>query len=273
MKTILLTGATGAVGEAAARAIAARGNVNLLIAGRDRKKITQLVSSLSGPQATVEGVEMDLADPRSVSAAAGALGKRLRSLDALVNVAAVYKAQRATNPRGWEAMFATNHMGPFTLTSTLLPLLKSTPGSKVVTVSAPSSTHLNFEDLHYEKKYSSLNAFGASKMMNLLFTFKLADQFKGSPHASFAFHPGLVKSDLLKEGSAFVRGLFRLISSPPKKSGEALAKLVLEGDVKSQNGKFYNNSLKEMKAAGYAYGEQVQQKLWSLSESLLQESK
>jgi retinol dehydrogenase 12 len=269
MKTILLTGATGAVGQAAAKALAEQGNVHIVLAGRDNGRLTKLKNEISRNGVTVEVLEVDLSDINSVKNAVGKFIGSHQNLNAIVNVAAVYKANRATSPQGHEMMLATNHLGPFQLSTRLMPLLKASPGSKVITVAAPSSTKLNFDDLNYEQKYSSLTAFGASKMMNLLFAFRLGEMFKGSSHASIAFHPGLIKSDLLKESAPFVKGLFRLISARPEKPGKAIARLVMEGDPATQNGKFFNSSLKEMKASVYAYGPQVQEKLWKLSETLV----
>jgi NAD(P)-dependent dehydrogenase (short-subunit alcohol dehydrogenase family) len=268
MKTILITGVTGAVGEAAARAIARRGDVQLILAGRNAGRLTKLAGELSKGGVKTETVDVDLGDSSSVKRAVEQVRSTHQSLDAIVNIAAVYKAGRTTNAQGKETMMATNHLGPFTLTTGLLPLVKAASQGKVLTVAAPSSTQLNFEDFNYEKKFSSLNAFGASKMMNLLFAFRLADQFNDSRHASMAFHPGLIKSDLLKEGAPFVKWLFRMMSAKPEKAGEAIASLVLEGDPSRQNGKFYNSSLKEMKPASYATRKDVQEKLWNISEQL-----
>jgi NAD(P)-dependent dehydrogenase (short-subunit alcohol dehydrogenase family) len=269
MKTVLITGATGAVGEAAARGLAKNRDLRLVLAGRDTAKLEALRERLRGYPARFELLEIDLSNRSCVKSAAEAIQRHYDQLHGLVNVAAVYKGKHTKTQDGLETMFATNHLGPFQLSTRLVPLIKSTPGGKILTVSAPSSTKINFSDINGDKKFSSLSAFGASKMMNLLFAFRLGEMFKGTSNASMAFHPGLVKSDLLKEGPAFVRGLFRLISAKPEKTGNAIATLVLDGNPASQNGKFYNNRFKEMKAAGYAYDPAIQQKLWALSEEIV----
>jgi NAD(P)-dependent dehydrogenase (short-subunit alcohol dehydrogenase family) len=271
MKTIVITGATGAVGQAAAKAIAAGKSANLVLVGRNMDKLRELRADITRRGSTCELVEADMSDISAVHDAVKLITTKHERVDALVNIAAVYKASKTTDKKGREIMFVTNHLGPFTLTTGLLPLLKKTRGSKVLTVSAPSSTKLDFENLNAEKKFSSLTAFGASKMMNLLMAFRLAQAVKESGLASMAFHPGLVKSELLKEGPAMLRGILRLISSDATKTGRAIASLIFEGDVAEQNGKFYNNSLKPMKAAGYAYDNAVQNRLWKLSEELAAE--
>jgi NAD(P)-dependent dehydrogenase (short-subunit alcohol dehydrogenase family) len=213
---------------------------------------------------------MDMSDSNSVNEAVKKIKKNYHRIDALVNVAAVYKAKKALTIDKRETMFATNHLAPFALTTGLLEILQSTPGSKVFTVTAPSSTKIDFDNLNAEKSFSALGAFGGSKMMNLLFAFHLAKKFNGTSHASIAFHPGLVKSSLLSESPAVVRGLFNLISSSPEKTGEAIARLVLDGRAETQNGKFFDKNLKEMKAAKHAYDESIQKKLWQISEKMLE---
>jgi NAD(P)-dependent dehydrogenase (short-subunit alcohol dehydrogenase family) len=77
-------------------------------------------------------------------------------------------------------MFAVNHLGHFLLTWLLLDTLRISAPSRVLMVSAPSTTQLNFDDLQGEKMFSSLHAFGASKMGNLLFTYDLARRLLGT---------------------------------------------------------------------------------------------
>jgi NAD(P)-dependent dehydrogenase (short-subunit alcohol dehydrogenase family) len=269
MKTIVITGATGAVGKATVMALAGKGNVEIVLAGRNTSKLDELRSGLKGENVKVQVVPMDMSDSESVKQAVAKIKSMYTKIDALINVAAVYKAQKTTTKQNRETMFATNHLAPFALSNGLMPLLNAAPGSKILTVTAPSGTKLDFENLNGEKKFSSLGAFGGTKMMNLLFSFELGKKFQGTDHAAIAFHPGLVKSDLLNEGPAFLRGLLRLMSSNPGKTANAIVKLVTEGDPKNQNGKFYNNSLKEMKAASFANDDSNQKKLWLISERML----
>jgi short-subunit dehydrogenase len=269
MKTIVITGATGAIGMAAAKALSQKGNVHLVLVGRNIEKMDRLKNTLGTQTTIVDLIRADLGDAESVKRGIESIRSRYGKVDGLINIAAVYKAQRTLTNQNRETMFATNHLAPFALTTGLLDILKNTPGSKVLTVTAPSSTKIDFENLNSEKKFSSLGVFGGTKMMNLLFAFRLSKLLPGNSHASIAFHPGLVKSELLNESPAMLRGLFRLISSSPDKTGNAIASLILEGKTDTQNGKFYNNAGKELKAASFAYDEGVQQKLWRISETML----
>src|SRR5207249_5940135 len=122
-------------------------------------------------------------------------------------------------PDGLETMFATNHLGPLLLTNLLLEELKRSADARVINVTAPSTTKLNFDDLQGEKKFSALSAFGASKMCNLLFTYELARRLAGTGLTANAFHPGLMKTDLLNEAPGMVRWLSHLFATSPERAG------------------------------------------------------
>jgi short-subunit dehydrogenase len=270
MKNIIITGATGSIGKASAIALARKENVQLIIAGRNSAKLNQLKKELQSinKNCNPDLVELDLGNISSIKKASESIRQKYPQIHGLVNVAAIYKQKRETNNAGHEMMFATNHLGPFLFTKSLLDNIKNTEGSKVLTVSAPSSTAIDFENLNGEKKFSAFGAFGASKMMNLLFAFKLGRELEKGSQASMAFHPGLVKSDLLNEGPGLMKGFFRMISSPPEKTAQAIASLITEGNASSQNGKFFDKNMKELKAASRAYDQGIQDQLWKRSVEL-----
>src|ERR1043165_214110 len=198
---IVITGVTGSIGGAAAKELAKSEKNDLIIVGRNESKLQQIKNELKtiNPKVTIEIVVADLSSVKSVRQAVEVIKSKTNSLAGILNVAAVYRNKRIMTNEGLETMFATNHLGPFQLTLGLLELLKRNPGSKVVTVTAPSTTKLDFDDLQGEKKFSALNKFGASKMANLLFTFSLARKPEGTGVSAIAFHPGLVKSELTQE--------------------------------------------------------------------------
>lgn len=269
-KTILITGVTGSVGKATAFNVAKTG-ANTVLLARNKSKLEALqkeVIEATGNK-NVEILVADLADVKSIRAAANEFKQKHTRLDSLVNIAAVYRRNRELTNTGLEMMFATNHLAPFVLTNELSGVLKSSAPSRVVTVSAPSSTKLNFSDLQGEKKFSSLGSFGASKMMNLMFTYDLARRMEGSGVAVMAMHPGLVKSDLTNEMPGALKLLFKMISSKPDKAAGMLTRLATAPQYEGANGKFFKYNGKEMKSAAHSYDKTQQEKLWSMSEDLV----
>ena len=155
----------------------------------------------------------DLSEPQSILKATAEIKAKYTFLNTLINVAAIFRRDRLENSMGLEYMFATNHLGPFILTNELLELLKSSKPSRIVTVSAPSTTKIKFEDLQGKKKFSAgfMGAFGATKMMNLMFTYALAKRLEGTGVTANVFHPGLVKSNLTREMPALMNFIFKKI--------------------------------------------------------------
>src|SRR2546425_1041414 len=117
MPTVVVTGATGAIGSATVAALV--------------KRRAQVVS-LSRPA-------LDLSSMASVRAAARELNRTVRHIDALLNIAAMYSTTYRKNGDAIELMLATNHLGPFLLTNLLRDHLSG--GGRVITVTAPSGTH------------------------------------------------------------------------------------------------------------------------------------
>lgn len=270
MKTYVITGVTGAVGKAAALELA-KGEHQLILLARNKSKLDNVINEIktASGNKNIEGLIVDFADLSSIKKAAAEIKSRLTKLDGLVNIAATYKAKRELTKDKLESMFAVNHLSVFVLTNELLPLINASPGARILTVSAPSTTKLNFDDLQGEKKFSALSAFGASKMGNLLYTYALARKMNGIGTAAMVFHPGLVKSDLTREMPAALRFLFKLISKKPEKAGHAIAQLMTSNKFLDVNGKFFDSDFKELKPPGYSADKDVQEKLWKLSEELV----
>ena len=72
-------------------------------------------------------------------------------------------------------------MAPFLLTSLLLERLIASTPARVVTVSsgAQSMGKVDFDDLMGEQDYSGQRAYSQSKLANVMFTYELADAWKG----------------------------------------------------------------------------------------------
>lgn len=270
-KTIAITGATGTVGKATAMEFAKHNHTVILI-GRNQQKLESVKAEIvkATHNNKIEIVQADLSEPKQIKKAADEIKSRHQSLHALLNIAAIYSKQRKENSQGHEFMFATNHLGPFVLTNELLPLLQASKPAKVITVSAPSTTKVNFDDINSKQKWSPgfMGVFGASKMMNLMFTYSLAEKIEGSGVTASVLHPGLVKSELTKEMPAFLRFIFNGMSGKPDKAAAMLYKLATDPAYSKSNGTFFKNTGKEIKSSRYSYDKANRDRLWKVSEEL-----
>src|SRR6267143_3692015 len=123
MITVVVTGATGAIGSATVTAL---------------QRYRAQVIPLSRPA-------LDLSSMASVRAAARELNRTAGHIDALLHVAAVFVPTYRKTADGWELMLATNHLGPFMLTNLLRDRLIG--GGRVITVTAPSTTRVDIDQL------------------------------------------------------------------------------------------------------------------------------
>jgi NAD(P)-dependent dehydrogenase (short-subunit alcohol dehydrogenase family) len=137
----------------------------------------------------------------------------------------------------------------------------------VITVTAPSTVQLNFDDLQGERRFKALHAFGATKMCNLLFTFELARRLASTGVTANALHPGLIRSGLMREAPPVLRGFLWVAARPPARAADALAYLALSPDVAKTTGTFFKGT---RPAAAPAYSQDVehQKRLWELSARL-----
>jgi NAD(P)-dependent dehydrogenase (short-subunit alcohol dehydrogenase family) len=268
-KVIIVSGVTGAIGGAAAVEIAKTGATVVLLA-RNKAKLEQIKTEIVQKSGNndIDILVADLSNIASVKQAAANFKQKYKRLDALVNVAAVYNGKKESTSDNLEMMFAVNHLAPFILSTELLDLIKTSKG-RVITVSAPSTTKLNFEDLQSDKKFSALSAFGGSKMMNLMFTYALSRRLEGSGASATVLHPGVVKSNLTAEMPFILKFIFGLIAGKADAAASMLTALATDTKYGNSNGKFFKYDGKEMKSSTYSYDQSLQEKLWKISENLI----
>lgn len=194
----IVTGANSGIGYETAKALSAHG-AQVTLAVRDLTKGEPAAAAM-GPNATA--MRLDLADQASVRAFAAEWSTiHPEGLDLLINNAGIMAIPRTLTPDGFEAQFATNHLGHFALTGLLMPALVATPNSRVVTVSSLAHKmvkRMNFEDLMSERSYKSWNVYGQSKLANLLFTTELQRRLTTGGYSTIAVaaHPGFTATNL-----------------------------------------------------------------------------
>jgi len=264
-RVFLVTGATSGIGKAIAFELAKTGETVLLVAHDQEKRnlvYEEIMTERQNPN--VDAFVCDLSSIGSIKNFASHLKSKYPKIDVLINNAAVVKRERKTNVDGYELMFVTNHLGPFLLTHLLLDSLKASGSARILNITAPSTTEPNFDDLQSKESFKYLNVFGATKMMNMLFTFELAHRLEGTGVTANAVYPGLARSSLMQESPAIMRWLLWLTSAPPQQVAMDIVRLAILPEFEKVNGKFLHKG-KEIKAPSYAYNGEAQKKLWDVS--------
>jgi NAD(P)-dependent dehydrogenase (short-subunit alcohol dehydrogenase family) len=200
-RRVLITGANSGIGYETARLLADRGAAVTLACRnlrRGRDALGRLRSAVTA--ADVDLLQLDLADLSSVHTAAQAwLGDHDR-LDVLVNNAGLMATPLHRTADGFELQLGVNHLGHFALTGLLFDALGG-PAPRVVTVA--SGAHrmgaMAFDDLNWvHRRYRPWQAYGQSKLANLLFAFELQRRSASSGLAveALAAHPGWAATEL-----------------------------------------------------------------------------
>ncbi|GLY28785.1 putative short-chain dehydrogenase/reductase [Kineosporia sp. NBRC 101731] len=189
-RTVVVTGASSGIGQAAARALDAAG-AHVVLAVRSPEKGHRAAASMPG---STEVRVLDLSELASVRAFAAGFD---RPVDLLVNNAGIMMPPLRRTPDGFESQLGTNHLGHFALTNLLLPQITG----RVVTVSSNGhrAGSIDFDDLNWERRpYRPFPAYAQSKLANLLFTAELQRRLTaaGSPVIATAAHPGLAATNL-----------------------------------------------------------------------------
>lgn len=285
-KVIIVTGANSGIGYAAALELARKGGRTIL-ACRSMDKAQAALRQIQAqlPNAPAEIMQLDLASQASIRAFAAAFKARYDRLDLLINNAGIMMVPYGKTGDGFERQFGTNHLGHFALTGLLLDRILATPGARVVTIS--SGAHrmgsMDFDNLMYEggKGYTPMQAYGRSKLANLLFTYELQRRFAaiGANARATAAHPGGSNTNLANHLED--RVLFRLarpflqIIMQPAAMG-ALPTLRAAADPQAAGGAYFGpGGFSEMRgypvvveSSGAAHDAAAARTLWSVSEEL-----
>ena len=263
-----MTGATAGIGRAIAEALAAAG-IGVAIVARDAARGQEARGQITAATGSdrIELFDGDLSDMTSVRRLAAEVAERRPALDILVHCAAVYTSHRSLTVDGYETMFATNVLGPFLLTNLLLDSVRTAEAARVIVLSAPSTSRLDFDNLQGEHRFRSLSAFGASKAADLLFTFELARRLEGSPATANAVHPGLVRTNLMRQATAPLRWAVGLVSASPTRAAAGIVPLAMSPEFRGLSGRFFKAG-REISAPAYTRDPQVAQRLWETSARL-----
>ena len=133
-KTVVITGPTSGLGEQVARQLAPTG-ANLVLIARNEEKCSRVISEIT-PLCTGNApvfVRAEMGDLESVRSACVAIQQQVTHIDVLIHNAGALLNTRQLSPQGIEQTVASHVVGPFLMTTLLLPLLK---GGRVVTVSS-----------------------------------------------------------------------------------------------------------------------------------------
>jgi len=274
-KICLITGGTNGIGKSTALGLA-RWGATVVIVGRNASKTARVVSEIKSATATsnVTALLADLSSLNDVRRLAGEFKSEYAQLHVLINNAGAVFLKRQLSVDGFEMTFAVNHLAHFLLTNLLIDMIKASAPARIVVVSSAAHTRgrIDFENLQGERHYGGMEAYGNSKLANLLFTIELARRLKGTGVTVNALHPGFVNTGFAKNNGALVATVFGavapLIARPPEKGAATSIYLALSPEVQSITGKYFSDS-KMVRTAPQAADTAVAKRLWEISAEMV----
>lgn len=233
-RVIIVTGGYAGVGFELTKALYAK-NATVYIAGRSVKKAAMAIADIEDEVPRSDGrmefLKLDLADLSSIKKTADEFLKRERRLDVLVNNAGVMiPPEDSTTEEGYELQMGTNCLGPFLLTSLLLPLL-----TKTAAISAPNSVRVTWaasvaldgapehgiewndkKKTPVTHKSQSVN-YAQSKVGNLFLAAEFARRHgRETGVVSAAYNPGNLRTELMRHANPIAAFVFQILLYPAK---------------------------------------------------------
>jgi len=190
-KTAIITGGHSGLGFESTKALAAAG-VNVIVAARDIITAQKKLGSMSNVTVKL----LDLSDLASIKQFSEEIINSQVRVDMLICNAGIMACPENRVGPGWEAQFATNHIGHYVLVNKIWNSLN--PGSRIVCVSSAGhhNSSIRWDDIHFTRGYDKWLAYGQSKTANILFALQLDEYGKESNIRAFSLHPGKIFTPL-----------------------------------------------------------------------------
>ncbi|MFE2218569.1 SDR family NAD(P)-dependent oxidoreductase [Streptomyces canus] len=191
-KLAIVTGGYSGLGLETTRALTKAG-ARVVVPARRPDTAWKALAGLDG----VELDELDLGDLESVRAFAERFLASGRTVDLVIDNAGIMACPETRVGPGWEAQFATNHLGHFALVNRLWPAIEP-GGARVVSVSSRAHhfSGMRWDDVHWRTGYDKWQAYGQAKTANVLFAVHLDRLGADRGVRAFSLHPGGILTPL-----------------------------------------------------------------------------
>jgi NAD(P)-dependent dehydrogenase (short-subunit alcohol dehydrogenase family) len=240
---IVITGASGGIGKAAAFELAAAGEPVVLLCreGAKARDTHAEIIRRTGNKA-VELVTADLSSQAEVRVAAAVISDKHKAIRALVNNAGVYALTRKITIDGIEITFAVNVFAPFLLTSLLVEQLAADGNARVVNIASDTLRAVQLDRLDRSEKYDGNDVYGQSKLADLMLTIEMAERLAPLGIMANALAPGFLRTGLSREAKGARRLFFtlasRVLMQSAAKGGHRIVQALTDPAMADVSGQF-----------------------------------
>ncbi|MFN4079555.1 MAG: SDR family NAD(P)-dependent oxidoreductase [Saprospiraceae bacterium] len=242
-KTIVMTGATSGLGRVAALKLAEAG-ARVWVMCRNPLKGEELLKDFAYAEnesaGSIKLVSCDLTDLKTVVSACAHIMADSPQIDALLNNAGVWIFKRRETADGIETTFQVNVLAPLLIARLLMPALRAAAGARVVnTASAMHKGPIYWDDVELRAGYTGFKAYQQSKLALILLTRLYAARHAAEGIAHYSVHPGLVSTDIGREGGWLARAFFSVFGISPEEGADTLLYLTNTDPALLENGSYY----------------------------------
>lgn len=244
-RSVIVTGASSGIGEAASAGLARAGaTVHMLVRNPDKGQV-----SLNRVRDAVDGADLhlhrcDISDLDSVRDFAAAFRKRGEPLGALINNAGVLPPKRTASAQGFELTFATNVLGPFLLTALLLPALRDGAPSRVINVSSGGmySAKVDLDDLQLAKhEFDGTRAYAHTKRIEVALSDEWDRRLERDGIDVHSTHPGWVATAGLSESLPRFEQVLKPLLRDPDQGADTIVWLAGSPSAVGRGGEFWHD--------------------------------
>jgi len=266
----MITGANSGIGSVTARELGRMGAGGVRgCRSKERGEVARNEIIRETGSRSVELMIADLSSQKEVRRLAADFKGTHERLHVLVNNAALWPTKRTLTVDGLELQLGLHHLAYFLLTNLLLDTLKASAPARVINTSSGihKRARIDFDDLQAERTYRHMQAYGQSKLANVLFTYELARRLAGTGVTVNSFTPGMTKTNLGRSMSDGARFFFRLLAKKTEKGAATAVYLASSPEVEGVTGKYFANC-KPVRSSELSYDQVATKRLWDVSERL-----
>lgn len=266
--TCLVTGATSGLGRATATALARRGADTWLLcrdAARGAEARDEIRRITGNPRVQCELVDLARLDSVRAFATRFAAAR----VDVLVHAAAVLTETRRKTADGLELTVATNVVGPFLLTHTLLPKLRRAPRARVIHVATGGlfAERLEVDQLEsHNGRFDGIAAYARTQRAQIVLAELWSERLNGTVVTVNSVHPGWTDTPAVRTS---LPRFFQLVSPAlrsPEEGADSIIWLAVCPRIVGESGQFWfdREPRRPLLAAWTEESPETRERLWAL---------
>jgi len=281
-KIIIVTGANSGIGKAAAIQLASQGATVIMACrslARGEDALAEVKKTSNSEKAAL--MQIDMSSRASIRKFAEDFKAKYDRLDVLIHNAANFDhtlMKPTLTEDKIETVFATNHVGVVLLTHLLLDLLKKSAPSRIITVASKGLMtypflDIEFDNLNGERKFNMQHAYYHAKLAQVMYTYDLAEQLKGTgitvncvrvtnvaiPDERLTHLPPLLRK---------IYNLKRKMAITPERQAETYVYLAADPDLEKVTGGYWDENNKQVNSSKNSYNPTTWHKLREVSEKM-----